>query len=303
MNLLKKIYRLLVDPVVRMGYLDKIGFYKNMSDEQYIKLRFKRIFGYELDLNNVSTFNEKIQWLKLYDRKSIYTVMVDKYLAKNYVAEKIGNQYIIPNLGAWDNAEDIDFSLLPDKFVLKCNHNSGIGMCICSDKASINKGVVLKELKKGLKEDYFLRGREWPYKNVKRKIIAEQYLGDNINDYKLQCFNGKFDNILVCSDRNSQTGVKYYYFDKDWNYLPYSTQVDKNFTDYEQLKPKKFEEMIRLAEVLSEGIPELRVDFFEIDGKVYFGELTFFTQSGFDTTITREADAQMGEKVILPKSR
>lgn len=297
--MLDKIIKFLLNKEIRFGYCDKLGLYNRLSDEDYIKKRFYTAFGYELDLNNLCTFNEKLQWIKLFDRRKMYTELVDKYLVKKYVCEKIGKDHIIPTIGVWDDPYSIDFDELPNQFVLKCNHNSGVGMCICKDKTNLNYSLVRTNLNKGMHENYYLRGREWPYKNVKRKIIAEKYMGDNLIDYKFQCFNGKIDNILVCRNRNSSTGVEYYYFDSSWNYLPYSKQVDLKFKDFNQLKPKNLGEMINIAKILSKEIPEVRVDLYQIEDKVFFGEMTFFTQSGFDTTITSEADKIMGEHLIL----
>lgn len=299
MHILDLIKRFFLYPEIRMSYFSKLGLYNNLADEKYICKRFKTIMKYDLDLNNVKTFNEKLQWIKLHDRKSVYTMMVDKYLVKDYVANIIGKEFIIPTLGCWDNEELIDFESLPEQFVLKCNHNSGTGMFICENKSLMDKKRVKAGLRKGLKEDYYLKEREWPYKDVKRVIIAEKYMGKDLCDYKIQCFNGVADNILVCCGRNSVAGVKYYYFDRDWKYLPYSKLVDEEFQDYDSLQPQNLDLMISLAERLAKGIPQIRVDFYEINGAIYFGELTFFSQGGFDTSITNEADTIMGEKLNL----
>lgn len=299
MRVLNLIKRFLLNPEIRMGYFSKLGLYNKLSDEDYINKRFKTIMKYNLDLNNVNTFNEKLQWLKLYDRKTIYTTMVDKYLVKEYVSKNIGEEYVIPTLAHWENEKMIDFESLPEQFVLKCNHNSGTGMFICKSKEMINEKRVRAQLKRGLKENYYLKEREWPYKNVKKVIIAEKYMGSDLCDYKIQCFNGVADNILVCYGRESKEGVKYYYFNKNWEYLPYSKQIDESFHDYKLLKPQNLDLMISLAEKLASNVPQIRVDFYEINGRVYFGELTFFTQGGFDTTITREADEIMGQKLVL----
>lgn len=161
------------DKTIRFSYLTKLGVFNGLSDEQYLKLKYKNVFGRNLDLENPKTFNEKLQWLKLYNRKPEYTVMVDKYKVREYIAQMIGEEYLIPLLGVWDNPDEIDFDALPNQFVLKCNHNSGTGMCICKDKSNLDIEKVKKELRKGLKEDYYLKFREWPYKDVPRKIIAE----------------------------------------------------------------------------------------------------------------------------------
>ena len=281
------------------------GKYNNMPDKEYLTKKFHAYMKRSLDLDNPVTLNEKLQWLKLYYHNKQLTLYVDKYKVREYIKDVIGEEYLIPLLGVWDSPEDIDFESLPNQFVLKCNHNSGTGMYICTNKNEMNVDKVKKGLLKGLQEDCYLAHREWPYKGVPRKIIAEKYMVNGtesgLNDYKFQCFNGKFDSVFVCVGRNSKEGVKYYYFDKDWNYLPYSSQTNVDKDEMMRLKPKNLELMIQLSEKLAEGLPEVRIDLYEINGKIYFGEMTFFTQSGFDTDITYEADKIMGKKITLPE--
>lgn len=288
----------------RFLWLAYHGFYNGMTDREYLERKFKAVVGYPLNLDNPQTFNEKLQWLKLHDRKPIYTTMVDKYEAKAYAASIIGEQYIIPTLGVWDRFEEIDFAKLPERFVLKCTHDSG-GLVICRDKAKLDIDAARAKINGSLKHNYYYKSREWPYKDVKPRIIAEAFMEDpdspgGLNDYKLQCFDGKFDNIFVAEGRFSQRGVRYHYFDRDWKYIPYSSHENLNVNALDVLRPKCYEEMIEIAEKLSEGLPQLRVDLYEIEGKVYFGELTFYSQSGFDTTITHEADNILGSKLTLP---
>ena len=279
------------------------GRYKSTPDDEYIRRLFKARFGFELDLDNPQTFNEKLQWLKLYDRKPEYTTMVDKYAAKQWVADRVGEEYIIPTLGVWENFDEIDFDSLPEQFVLKCTHDSG-GVVIVRDKSQFDKKSARKKLNKCLRRNFYYKGREWPYKNVLPRIIAEQYMEDSatktLNDYKLQCFAGKFDNIFVAEGRYSERGVRYHYFDREWNYLPYCPYDDINISELNNLRPKCYEEMISIAERLSKGLPELRVDLYEINGRVCFGEMTFYSQAGFDTDITPEADRTLGRKLVLP---
>ena len=276
-------------------------FGKWMSDEIYLKLMYKYAMGKRLDFNNINTFNEKLQWLKLHDRQNKYTTMVDKYEVKKYVTDLIGDEYIIPTLGVWDRFDDIDFTLLPNQFVLKCTHDSG-GLVICSDKNKLNLSKAKKKILKSLRKNYYYDWREWPYKNVKPRIIIEKYMGENLLDFKIQCFNGKIDNILVCAERGSSSGVKYYYFNEKWEFLNYSI----NTTEEEAkkiIKPDNLNEMLDIAKKLSEGLPEIRVDLYNIENRIYFGELTFFSEAGFDTTITTEADYEMGSRFILPKNK
>ena len=273
-----------------------------VPDKVFLSMAYKARLGRPLRWNRLETFNEKQQWLKLHDRKEAYTAMVDKYAVRNYISEKIGTEYLIPLYGVWSHVNEIDYSSLPSEFVIKCTHDSGSAV-ICRSKEDLNITEVNKLLHKALKRNFYWHSREWPYKNVPHRIIAEALLkqknGDEIVDYKLQCFNGCFDNTLICTGRFSKTGVRYYYFDRDWKLLPYSIH-NSEAQDFDRLKPQKYSEMIRLAEKLSEGIPQLRVDLYEVDGKIYFGELTFFSQGGCDSTITEEADLILGRKLKLP---
>ncbi len=285
-------------------FLSSRGLFNWMDDEAYIRRVFKYSLGYEPDLEHPKTFNEKLQWLKLHDHDPLYTRIVDKYEAKQYVAEKIGNQYIIPTYGVWDSFDEIDFSSLPGQFVLKCTHDSG-GVVICRDKNSLDLADARKRIAASLKRNYYYTGREWPYKNVKPRILAEKLMlpgsaGEpSLTDYKLLCFDGKFDNIMVCEGRYSQRGVRFYFFDRGWNYLPYCPYDDLDTGIFPALKPSRFEEMIRIAETLSAGFPVLRVDLYETGGQVYFGELTFFPDSGFDAEITRETDLLLGNRLNI----
>lgn len=281
-----------------------------MDDKPYLKLRYRASFGKKLDLEHPVTFNEKLQWLKLYNRKPEYTIMVDKVKAKEYVANLIGQEHIIPTLGVWDNPDEIDFDSLPNQFVLKCNHNSGLGMCICRDKRLLDITKVKRALWKGLKENYFLQGREWPYKNVPRKILAEKFMVDNsssgqaitkdglkdLNDYKFFCFNGEPKVLFISSDRSQN--VCFDYYDMQLNHLDLKQGGD-NFKGVVVL-PKHFEEMKDLAAKISQNIPQVRTDFYEINGNIYFGEMTFFDSSGFEKFSPDSWDEKLGKLIILP---
>lgn len=273
------------------------------SDESFLKMKYRLIMGKKLDLDNPKTFNEKLQWLKIHDRKPEYTMMVDKYAVREYIAEKLGDEYLIPLLGVWDDPDEIDFDALPDKFVLKCNHNSGTGMCICRDKSKLDTEKVKKDLRKGLREDYYLTGREWPYKNVKRKIIAEKFMVDSSNtndlpDYKFFCFNGEPKIILVCADRFSKGGLRENFYDTDWNILELQRPTHKNTEDKIE-KPKNFDFMIDFARNLSQNIKFSRIDFYEVGGKMYFGEITFFPASGFEKFVPEEWDYKLGDHISI----
>ena len=294
-----KLLRFITDPVIRFSYLNEIGLFRYWSDAKFLKYKYKLVFGHKLNLENPQTFNEKLQWLKLYDRKPIYTTMVDKYAAKEYVAERIGEEYIIPTLGIWNSFDDIDFENLPKQFVLKCTHDSG-GLVICTDKDIFDKEVAKRKIKKCLKRNYYWSGREWPYKDVPRKIIAEKYIEDEtgqLRDYKLYCFNGKPKIIMINSDREIGK-TKADYFDMDYNWLDLKWGYEH--APVKPLMPTNFEKMKELAAILSKGIPELRVDFYEVDNKIYFGELTFFDGSGFDEIEPKEWDKKLGDLIKLP---
>ena len=275
---------------------------KKMSDEKYIKLKFYASLGRKLNLDNPKTFNEKLQWLKLYDRKPEYTIMVDKYEAKKYVADIIGEEYIIPTLGVWDSFDEIDFDKLPEKFVLKCTHDSG-GLVICRDKKSLDIGAARAKIERSLARNYYLHGREWPYKNVPRKIIAEKFMEDEetaeLRDYKFFCFNGDVKIILVCAERFSDGGLRENFYDTNWNLLPFERPLHHN-TEYPIKAPQNFKKMIQAAEKLSKDIPFSRIDFYETNGKMYFGEITFFPASGFEGFEPAEWDEKFGEWIKLP---
>lgn len=303
---LKKIprylYQAITDRKIRFLYLASLGLFNGLSDEKYLKLRYKAEMGKTLNLENPQTFNEKLQWLKLYNRKPEYTMMVDKYKVRQYIADTIGEQYLIPLLGVWDDPDEIDFESLPDRFVLKCNHNSGTGMCICKDKSKLDIKEVRKGLKRGLAENYYLLGREWPYKDVPRRIIAEKYMSDGVDgglkDYKLMCFNSKVKATFVCSNRFSKEGLNVTIYDTNWDRLPFKLHDPVSKMEIE--RPKSYEEMVSLAEQLSKSIPFVRVDFYEIKGKPYFGELTFFHEGGFEEYFPEKWDKTLGDFVELP---
>lgn len=281
------------------------GMYDDMSDEEYIKRKFKAIMKKELDLENPRTFSEKLQWLKLYDRKPEYTMMVDKYLVREYVANTIGEEYLIPLLAVWDDADKIDFSTLPDRFVLKCNHNSGLGMYICRDKSKLNEKRVREGLRRGLQQDYYLTGREWPYRDVPRRITAEVFLEDDecdeIRDYKFFCFDGEPLFCQVISDRSTDERMDF--FDMAWERSPLSRARGSGLAyptaDRPIPMPKTFETMKKAAATLSCGLPFLRVDFYEVNGKMYFGELTFFPASGFCPFTPDEWNERLGDRIPI----
>ena len=299
-KLLKAAGKYISDSGYRFLIHEWIGCYDHLSDEAYLKRKYRAFFRKELNLENPQTFNEKIQWLKLYDRKPEYTVMVDKYRVREYIAQKIGEEYLIPLLGVWEDPEEIDFDALPDQFVLKCNHNSGYGMCICKDKSKLNIKKVKRGLKKSLETDYYLTGREWPYKDVPRRIIAEKYMtdgsGTELMDYKVMCFSGKVKLIQV--HRGRFTNHTQDYYDADWNKKDIYQMCAQ--TDIVMERPCFLDQMLTLSEQLSANIPQLRVDWYAINNKLYFGELTLYDASGFDSFEPSEWDDTMGSWINLP---
>ncbi len=272
-------------------------------DRLYLKMLFRLRMGYKLNLDNPRTFSEKLQWLKLYNRKPEYIQMVDKVGAKEYVAGIIGEEYIIPTLGVWDSVDEIDFKKLPNQFVLKCTHDSG-GIVICTDKSKLNIKSARAKLKRGLKKNYYYQNREWPYKNVKPRIIAEQYMVDEsgyeLKDYKWFCFDGEPKALFVATDRGVKgEETKFDFFDADFNHLPFTNGHPNSPRPV--LKPQGFENMKDLAAKLSQGQAHLRVDFYDINGKIYFGELTFYHWSGTTPFEPIEWDYKFGEWIKLPK--
>ena len=273
--------------------LKKLSHY--LPDKLYLKLWYRYVTGEKLNLNNPQTFNEKLQWLKLYDRNPLYTKLVDKYEVREYIKEKIGEEYLIPLLGVWNNVSEIDFESLPNQFVLKTTHDSG-GVVICKDKENFNIEKAKKFLSKHLQNNFYYSGREWPYKNVKPRIIAEKYLDFDIKDYKFMCFNGKMKCSFVCSERHTN-GLKVTFFDKDWNKLPFERvfPCSKDILD----KPKMYDRMLIVSEILSTNIPFVRVDFYEIDNKIYFGELTFYPGNGIERFNPKKWDYKLGDMINL----
>jgi len=277
-------------------------FARLFPDRLFLELLFPLRTGYKLNLKAPQTFNEKLQWLKLYDRKPEYTQMVDKLEAKKYVANIIGEEHIIPTLAVYDRVEDINFDALPNRFVLKCTHDSG-GIVICKDKATLDRRAAIEKLRRGLKQNYFYQNREWPYKNVKPRIIAEQYMEDEsgeLKDYKIFCFDGKPEYMFIATDRfNKEEETKFDFYDMEFNHLPFTNGHPNASREIE--KPQSFEEMKRLAAKLSKGLPQVRVDFYDVNGHVYFGELTFFHWSGMTPFNPIEWDKKFGEKIKIPE--
>lgn len=282
-------------------YLIVLHIAKHFPDRLFLKTIFPLNVGYKLNLKNPRTYNEKIQWLKLYDRRPEYTNMVDKAEVKKYVSNIIGEEHIIKTLAIYNSTEEIDFDNLPNQFVLKVTHDSG-GVVICKDKSKLDIPAALSLLKKSLSVNYYWKNREWPYKNVKPRIIAEKYMSDDsgdLTDYKFFCFDGEPVFMFIANDRFTKgEETKFDFFDMDFNHLPFTNghpNSNKPVT-----KPRGFDEMKLLASKLSKGIPHVRVDFYDVNGHVYFGEMTFSHWSGMVPFEPIEWDYKFGEQIKLP---
>lgn len=267
----------------------------------YLPIYYKLRLNKKLNLKNPKLYTEKIQWMKVHKKLDNYAPLVDKYEVKKYVSEKIGDEYTIPTLGVWDSFDEIDFNLLPNEFVLKCTHDSG-SVVICNDKNNFDYEVARKKICVALKRKFYLRGKEFQYRNIKPRVIAEKYMvdesGTELKDFKFFCFDGKAKIIMV--DYNRFSGHKRNVYDLEWNYLPVITQFP---TDPKMVinKPDKLNEMICIAEQLADGFPHVRVDLYVIDSNIYFGEMTFTHGSGLTRIEPIEFDEQMGEWFVLPK--
>ena len=288
---------LLKNPYIFIMGLDKNGLLKWMPDSLFAKLSFHGMMGTKLHLDNPVTFNEKLQWLKVYDHREEYALYVDKIAAKKTVGDIIGYQHIVPTLGVWDKAEQIDFSSLPSQFVLKCNHDQG-SVILVRDKNKINQTDIIKKLNSKLRENAYYGTREYPYKNIIPQVFAEKYLGDNIIDYKFYCFNGE-PRFLYCGQGLTEDhSLKIDFYDLDWNVMPFYR------TDYQRLgnieRPAHLDEMIEIARKLSKDVPFVRIDLFEIENTVYFSEFTLCPASGFMPFEPSEYDKIVGEWLSLP---
>lgn len=277
-----------------------VHFGRGWTDERYLFLSYLINFGKKPNFKEPRTFNEKMNWLKLHDQKDIYTTMADKYAAKAFVAELIGGKYIVRNYGVYNRWEDIDFSSLPDKFVIKGTHDSG-GAFVCKDKKSFDFKKVERRIKHNLKINYFYPMREWPYKNIKPRIIVDQLLDDGsgheLRDYKFWCFNGKPVYMYVT---NKGKVIKENFYDMDFKSVTIDHGFDRTIPEY--VIPAEFELMKSLAAKLCAGIPFVRVDFFDVNGKVYFGEFTFFDWGGM-RPFRDDWDLKLGSLLVLPDKK
>ena len=270
-------------------------------DKMFQKWDYRIHTGKRLNLRNPQTYCEKLQWLKYYYRNPLYTKLVDKYAVRGYVAEKIGEEYLVPLYGVWDHFDEIDFDSLPDSFVLKCTHDQG-SVILVPDKSNFDREAAREKLEPALKKNHFFLSREWPYKNVQPRIICEGFLQDkgteDLRDYKIMCFSGAPKILYVGAERSKELRINYY--DLEWNLLPFN-EIDGTNTIYAIEPPEKLAEMLALSAKLAKDMPHVRVDFYEVDGKIYFGELTFFNSGGRKPFAPEKYEYEIGSWIQLPE--
>ena len=276
-----------------------------MPARPYLRRYWKATMGYPLNLDHPVTYNEKLQWLKLYDLDPAYPEMVDKVTAKEQARKILGDDAIIPTLGVWERAEDIDWDALPDRFVLKCTHDSGT-VIVCEDKSALDRKTAVEKLSAGLARNYYHRTREWFYKDIRPRVIAEAYLSDEsrtdgeLSDYKFYCFDGSPVFVMVCVGRKKGY-PSFYYFDREWNALPYDRITKDAPPKSLPPRPQNLGRLFEAAEKLSEGLRHVRVDLYSVGDRIYFGEWTLFSGGGYDQDITPEADRYFGSLLNLPE--
>lgn len=301
-NFIRKTKKVLKNPLLIRQRLAGAGVIYQ-DDEEYLLRQFKELMGYEIDLSNPQTYTEKVNWLKLYDRNPIYNIMADKCEAKKYIQKVLGgDEYIIPTYGIYNSFDEIDFQKLPEQFVIKCTHDCG-SIIVVEDKSKFDKEKAHKFYKRALKKSTYYYSREWVYKDIVPRIIVEKYIKDTetdeLRDYKFYCFNGQIKALLVATNRQSKTcELNFDYFDAEFNHLPLVNHWHANAAITPQ-KPYNFEKMIELARVLSKGLPHVRVDFYEADKKIYFGEFTFYDMGGFLKIHPDEWDYEWGKMIDL----
>ena len=282
-----------------LSKINQIGLLNWIPDKQYLKIKYRLKMGKKLNLENPQTYNEKLQWLKLYDRKPIYSKLVDKYEVREIIRKKIGEEYLIPLLGVYEKFNQINFESLPNQFVIKTTHDCG-GIVICKDKSKFNQKEAQKKIEHHLRKNYYYMHREWPYKKVKPRIIIEKYMVDEsrteLKDYKFFCFDGEPKLMFVATDRGVDTRFNFY----DMNFKQINLQQHYKNSNKEIDRPKNFDTMISIAKKLSENLPHIRVDLYDVNGHIYFGELTLYHFSGFEKFYPEEYDIILGKELKLP---
>jgi len=299
---LESIRHFIKNPGTTLQMLSHAGLLFWLPDKVFLKLLYRTVFHRKLNLKDPKTYSEKIQWLKLYHRDSLYTLLSDKYAMRDYTAERLGEGYTVPLLGVWDRFEDIDFDNLPNQFVLKCTHDSGSTM-ICADKAVFNKEKAGYRLKKCLRRNFYRMSREWGYKNIRPRIIAEKYLADEsgceLKDYKFTCMNGQPVYLFVCQNRNGEGGLQVDTYDMRLQHLPIKKKYQNSPKPFKP--PESFDKMLEICKKLAKPFPLVRIDFYDTCGKLYLGEYTFYPTGGLHRFDPEEWDAIFGDEITLPK--
>ena len=298
----KRMIDVIKNPYLIFSYYAAKNHFKWMNDKLYLKLMYRAKVNKKLNIRNPETFNEKLQWLKIYDRKDYYINLVDKFEVKKYIEKKIGINYVIPTYGVYDKFDDIKFNNLPNEFVIKCTHDQG-SVVVCKNKNKIQKEEIKKFLEKKMKINKYYYGREWPYKNVKPRIMIEKLIKENGNedlkDYKFFCFNGKVKIFKIDFDRFTNHGANY--FDVNGKLLNFGENACPPDYNKKLDIPDKIDLMIKLAEKISKDIPFVRIDFYYTNKKIYFGEITFFPAAGFGTFTDDKWDKKLGNWIKLKK--
>jgi len=297
--MLKKVIKAIKNPKLSLVFALNNKLFRILPDWVYLKIKYKLIMGRTLNLKNPKSFNEKLQWLKLYDRNPLYTKMVDKYEVRNLITDTIGNEYLIPLYGVYNSVTDIDFEKLPNSFVLKTTHDSG-GIVICKSKANLDIMKAKATLKNSLNRNYYYVGREWPYKDVNPRIVCEEFIEENIKDYKFYCFNGEPVYLYVSQGLVNDHSLKVSFYDMEWNKAPFGREDYPTF-NYDIPKPNLFEEMKEICRRLSKDMAFVRVDLYEVNNKVYFSELTLTPVSGFMPFTPEKYDYILGELITITK--
>lgn len=293
-----KIFDLLLGVWHKPFFKRSVLFFAGLvPDRLYIRMIAKGKLGYSINLKNPQTFNEKLNWIKIYNRNPLYTKLADKFSVKEFVKNKVGEEHVVKNIGCWKSFDEINFDELPNQFVLKCTHDSS-GAVICKDKSTFDKESAREKINSALKLNYFYACREWPYKNIPHRIIADELLDDHsgkeLNDYKFWCFNGK-PTYMYCTVKTAKDAIYENFYDMDFKPAQINHGWPRRSPEFE--KPVAFEQMKELAAKLSEGIPFVRIDFFYVEGKVYFGEYTFFDWAGLQPFDTMEQDLELGKLI------
>jgi hypothetical protein len=303
--IVKNISKWIKNPKHAVGFILRLRISRLIPDEKFLKLKYKYLIGKNLNLNNPHSFNEKLQWLKLHDRKPEYTKFADKYEVREHIRKTIGAEYLIPLIGVYDRIDEINWNDLPNSFVLKCTHGSSSNI-ICTDKEALNIDKAKKSLKKWVKKNWYWFGREWQYKNIKPRILCESFIVDesgiDLKDYKFMCFGGKVKCTFVCMNRNTKNGqvLNIDIYDTDWQLMPFKRHAPNSgrLTP----RPKDYEKMVYLAEILAKDTAFIRVDFYDTNEQLYIGELTLHPQSGFGKFLPESYDYLLGSWIKLPKN-